>query len=71
MRVQFSEVFQANPDGSCSPKCRVRIGGVSMGPGIAFGRGVSFAGVDIANCVGRDLEIDQEGDGAVVIKGVY
>ena len=55
MRVSFDQVFQTNPNGSITPRCGVRIGGVTMGPGVTFTRGVSFSGVDIANYEGHDL----------------
>ena len=70
MRVSFYQVFNVNPDGSVSPKVTVAIGGVTMGPGVAFQRGVAFAGVEIAAHVGKDLEVEQQGN-VVVIKGIY
>jgi len=70
MRVSFSSVFQANPDGSFTPRGVVRIGGVQMGPGVAFGRGVSVGNIELAAMQGRDLEVENEG-GIIVIKGHY
>jgi hypothetical protein len=70
MRVPFSQIFQANPDGSISPKRAVHINGMTMGPGVAFGGGVSFGGVDITALRGRDLEVEYHSD-VVVIKGFY
>lgn len=70
MRVPFSEVFQINPDGSISPRTTVIIGAVTMTPGVSFGRGVSFAGVELAALIGHDLEIEYEGN-TIVIKGTY
>ena len=49
----------------------VQIGGISMGPGVSFGAGVSFAGVDLASIAGRDLEVEQNPGGPVIIKGHY
>jgi hypothetical protein len=63
-------VFQTNPNGSVSPRTTVQIGGVTMGPGVAFTPGVSFSGVDIASLVGHDLEIHQSGN-VTVITTVY
>lgn len=70
MQVPFTDVFQINADGSVSPKTKVNIGGVVMTPGVRFTGGVSFSGVDLAAHVGKDLEIDRQGD-TVVIKAVY
>lgn len=71
MRVSFDEVFQTSPNGTITPKSTVIIGGVTMGPGVTFTRGVVFSGVDIANYEGHDLEVDKQADGSVVINGVY
>lgn len=71
MQVQFSEVFQDNGNGSFTPKHRVKIGGVSMGPGVSFSPGVAFSGVDIASYVGHALEVEQSADGLVEIKSIY
>lgn len=70
MRTSFDTIFTRNSDGSISPRVGVHINGVSMGPGVAFGRGVSFGGVDLATLQGRDLETEIQG-GVYVIKGVY
>lgn len=69
-RVTFDSVFTKHEDGSLEPKQRIRIGGVSLGPGVRFSRGTSFAGVDFALFVGRDLDVEEEG-GVLVIKGIY
>lgn len=71
MRISFDEVFQTNPDGTMSPRGVVKIGGVTMSPGVAFTSGVSFSGVDIATYEGHALEVEQEADGIVVVKGIY
>jgi hypothetical protein len=63
MRVPFSQIFSVNLDGSVSPKVPVAIGGITMGgPGVTFGRGAWFAGVEIAAHVGKDLEVVQDGE---------
>jgi hypothetical protein len=41
-----------------------------MGPGVSFGRGVMFGGMDLTTISGRDLEIEEQG-GTAVIKGHY
>jgi hypothetical protein len=40
--------FVRNANGSWSPLVPVTIGGVTMGPGVAFTPGVMFSGVDLA-----------------------
>ena len=71
MRVPFSQVFTQNQDGTYTPKLRVKIGGVTMGQGVSFSSGVSFAGVDLAQHASKDLEVEQYADGTVEIKGFY
>lgn len=69
MRYRFSEVFHVS-NGSISPKTQVQMGGVSMGPGVIFGSGVSFSGIDLSQHVGKDIEGDIE-NRALNIKGFY
>ena len=69
-RVTFDSVFKKYDDGSLEPKQRIRIGGVSLGPGVRFNRGTSFAGVDFTLFVGKDLNVEEEND-VLVIKGIY
>lgn len=69
-KVPFDSIFTINQDGSIEPKQTIRVGGVTMSPGVKFTRGVSFAGIDIAQFVDRDLEINTD-EGVVVITGIY
>lgn len=69
-RVSFDSIFTVNPDGSIEPRQTIRIGGVTMTPGVKFTRGVSFGGIDISQFEGRDLEITTD-EGVVVITGIY
>jgi len=69
-RVTFNSVFRQHEDGSLEPKQRIRVGGVSFGPGVRFTRGVSFGGVDFTLFVGRDLEVKTDKD-VLVITGIY
>ena len=71
MRVTFSTVFKKNSDGSYSPKKIVEIGGVKMGPGVTFNKGVSFSGFDLAKLAGSDLEIEYLSDNSIRINGIY
>ena len=67
MRVRFTDVFQQNPDGSCTPRVQVTIHGVTVGP---FSPG-AFSGLDIAKYAGKDLEVEIHSDGRVEVKGAY
>ena len=69
-RVKFTEIFNIHPDGSLEPKVIVEVGGVRLGPGVRFSKGVSFAGIDFTLFVGRDLQITRY-SGYVKILGVY
>lgn len=71
MKVLFSEIFANNADGSYTPKGTIRIGDITMKPGIAYTSGVKFSGVDITHYVGKLLEVRQHPDGSVEIIGVY
>lgn len=69
-RVTFDSVFNKLPDGRLEPKQPIRVGGVTLGPGVQFGRGVSFGGIDFTQFLDRDFEIDTDGN-VIVIKGIY
>lgn len=69
-RVTFDSLFRKNSDGSLEPTQPVRIGGVTMGPGVRFTRGVAFGGIDLAQYEGRELEIVLD-NGVPVITGIY
>lgn len=70
-RINFDQIFDRNPGtGAITPRARVRVGGVTFGPGVTFGSGVSFSGVDLSRFVGNDFEVDIEGD-LFIIKGIY
>lgn len=70
MRVSFNTVFIQYPDGSLEPQRRIKVGGVEFGPGVRFSKGVSFAGIDFALFIGRDLEVEEE-NSMLIIKGIY
>ncbi|MDO8637980.1 MAG: hypothetical protein Q7R43_00250 [Candidatus Daviesbacteria bacterium] len=69
-RINFYQIFKINPDGSIEPLRLVRIGGVQMGPGVRFGKGVSFGGIDLSQFIGRDFEVEDQ-SGVYVIKGIF
>lgn len=70
MKKSFWEIFKVHPDGSIEPIRIVRIGGVQFGPGVRFGRGVAFSGIDLALYIGRDLQVEEQ-DGIIILKGIY
>jgi hypothetical protein len=68
MRVPFERVFATNADGSITPKVPVRIGGVAREPGSEFGARVRLGSVtDFAALRGRDLEVNREGQGYILV----
>lgn len=69
-RVTFNSVFTESPDGRLRPNQRIRVGGIEMGPGVSFSKGVAFGGVDFTQFVGHDLEVETDGP-VLVIKGIY
>lgn len=69
-RLNFYQIFKINSDGSIEPIRIVRIGGVQFGPGVRFGGGVSFGGIDLAQYVGRDFQVEEQ-NGILVIIGIY
>ncbi|MBC8550954.1 MAG: hypothetical protein H8D23_15015 [Candidatus Brocadiales bacterium] len=71
MRVPFSQIFQINQNGMITPLTVVKLGGVTMGPGVAFGGGVSIGGVELTSLVGKDLEVQNQPDGSVEITGYH
>ncbi len=71
MRYPFNSVFQENLDGSITPKISVSINGLGMGPGVSFGQGVAFGGVDLHRYRGMDVEGEEQGGSVLVIKGFY
>lgn len=70
-RVTFNSIFNEHPNGSLEPKQRIRVGGVTMGPGVRFNNttfsGINFSDPSLKN---HDLEIQIDKD-IVVIVGVY
>lgn len=72
IRKSFSDIFTQHFDGSVEPKVMVRVAGVQIGPGIRVGKGITFAGVNLAHYNHRDFEVEvEEGTGVEVLKGVY
>lgn len=70
MRKNFDDILTVYSDGTIEPKVKIRIGGVEFGPGVRIGSGVSFGGVDLSSYIGRDFEVESQGD-VYVLKGIY
>ena len=47
--IEVLQCFRRNADGTWTATKPFSIGGVSMGPGVSFSRGVAFSGVDLAS----------------------
>jgi hypothetical protein len=69
-RYRFDAIFLTNPDGSLSPRRVIRVNNVTIGPGVSFGHGVSFGGVDFTAYRNFDIAAEDT-DGVLVIKGFY
>jgi ABC-type glycerol-3-phosphate transport system substrate-binding protein len=69
-RMRYDQVFKRNTDGSFSALQPVQINGETVGSGLAFTRGTTFGGVDIATYEGHDLLVDTL-KGVVIIRKVF
>lgn len=69
-RKTFDEIFIQHNDGSLEPRQRIRVGGVTFGPGVRFSKGTSFGGVDFTLFKGRDIEVRREGE-TLIVEGIY
>lgn len=69
-RVPFAVIFRRNADGNIEPIQPVRIGGVSIGPGVVLRPGQIIAGLDFSQYANNDFEIDIKDD-VMIIKGIY
>ena len=68
-KYRFNDVFLVE-NGRISPRIPVRIGGVTMGPGVSFGGGVSFSGINLSQYIKKDIAGYIE-NGVFIIKGFY
>jgi len=48
----------------------VKVNSITIGPGVSFGHGVSFGGVDLTMYRNFDIAAEEE-DSVLVIKGFY
>lgn len=71
MKVPFNEIFEVK-NRTITPKFVIIIGGVEMGAGVKIGDGVTIGNVNLAEHVGKDLEIEKDQTtGVVKILGIY
>jgi ribosomal protein L11 methylase PrmA len=54
--VKYDQVFTINANNTISPKLPVKIGSVTITPGVSFGSGVIMGGVNLFDYIGRTLE---------------
>ncbi len=66
----FGEIFQENSDGSLSPKRTIVVNGVTFGPEVTFGTGVTLGGIDFHQYKHMSIAIEEE-DGVLAVKGFY
>ena len=71
MRIPFSRMFEDDGHGSYTPKHRFTVDGVTLGKETHLTPGVLNCGVDIANYVDHDLEIEQHEGGTPQIESTY
>jgi hypothetical protein len=69
-RINFGSVFEERPDRTLTPRQRIRVGGIELSPGVSIGQGVAFGGIDFTKFIGRDFDVDTDGN-VLVIKGIY
>jgi hypothetical protein len=64
MRVPFSQVFRMNSNGTVTPIVTVRLGPATMSANSASisPDAVSFGGPKISEFLGKDLDVEVEGD---------
>lgn len=69
MRKHFDELFTIQNE-TIKPQVTIQINGVIIRPGVSFGNGVSFGGIDLRQFVGKYLQVELQNE-VYVIKGVY
>lgn len=69
MRKHFSDLFDIQ-NGAIVPRFPVSIGGITMTPGVSFGSGVSFSGIDLSQHTNSYFDVEII-NGVHVIQGIY
>lgn len=70
MKLQSSEVFKKNVDGTFTITRPVEIGGVHFDK-VVFSRGVKVGHTDLTDLVDKELEVETKEDGTLQVKGYY
>ena len=68
--LNFYDIFKLNADETVEPIKVVRIGGVQMGPGVRFGKGVFLGEINLFDFVGKKFQVEEQ-DGVIIITGIY
>lgn len=68
--MNFESLFRENPDGTIIPRQTIRIGGVTINPGVSLSETVTTGGINLAQYKSHDFEVKTDGD-VVVILGIY
>jgi hypothetical protein len=66
MKVQFTDVFRVNLDGTVTPKRKVNVGCVVLIPGISYAPKNSFLGFDLSQNKEDNIEVEEFPDQNVV-----
>ncbi len=66
--VPFFKIFRILPDGNIVPKLPVQIGTKILFPGISIPPGYLVTGINIADHIGDDLEVEMKDDRYVLRK---
>ncbi len=70
MIVHFTELFTVH-NGIITPKVTVQINGITLSPGVSFGRGITFGGTDLSLLTNDYLEVEKDLSGVIIIKGQF
>ncbi|MEK6952539.1 MAG: hypothetical protein AABX29_05990 [Nanoarchaeota archaeon] len=69
-KVPFNTLFKVNANGSIEPIQQIRVGGITLSPGVILSPGQVIAGIDFSQYRDRNFEIAVDGS-LLVIKGIY
>lgn len=70
MIVYFTELFSVE-EGLITPKHPMLINGITLTPGVSFGQGITFGGINFSELTEDYLEIEKDENGLIVIKGPF
>lgn len=69
-RLKFNQLFREYPDGTVEPIELLKVGEVLIAPGVRFGKGATFAGIDFLLFRDHDFEV-RKIDGQIIIERIY